>query len=53
MSALGDHALDPHFIGTAAVLLRYGDPALLADPDFPHRHRLGTSTPGPSAASLP
>ncbi|MEU6275675.1 MBL fold metallo-hydrolase [Streptomyces populi] len=37
MPAFDDHALDLHFIGTATVLLRYGDLALLTDPNFLHR----------------
>ncbi|WP_069813891.1 MBL fold metallo-hydrolase [Streptomyces sp. TP-A0874] len=32
-----DEALDVHFIGTATVLLRYGDLTLLTDPNFLHR----------------
>ncbi|MFI9810086.1 MBL fold metallo-hydrolase [Streptomyces sp. NPDC052301] len=31
-----DDALDLHFIGTATVLLRYGDLTLLTDPNFLH-----------------
>ena len=32
-----DDALDLHFLGTATVLLRYGDLVLLTDPNFLHR----------------
>ncbi|MEU7409822.1 MBL fold metallo-hydrolase [Streptomyces sp. NPDC042638] len=32
-----DDALDLHFIGNATVLLRYGEPTLLTDPNFLHR----------------
>ncbi|MDT0613256.1 MBL fold metallo-hydrolase [Streptomyces lancefieldiae] len=37
MAAFADDALDVHFIGTATVLLRYGDLTLLTDPNFLHR----------------
>ncbi|MEV5548618.1 MBL fold metallo-hydrolase [Streptomyces sp. NPDC052309] len=37
MAAFDDDALDLHFIGTATVLLRYGDLTLLTDPNFLHR----------------
>ncbi|GHD87552.1 MBL fold metallo-hydrolase [Streptomyces naganishii] len=37
MAAFDDDTLDLHFIGTATVLLRYGDLALLTDPNFLHR----------------
>ncbi|MEU2711533.1 MBL fold metallo-hydrolase [Streptomyces sp. NPDC007205] len=36
MAALDD-ALDLHFIGTATVLVRYGELVLLTDPNFLHR----------------
>jgi L-ascorbate metabolism protein UlaG (beta-lactamase superfamily) len=36
MAVSDDHALDLHFIGTATVLLRYGDLVLLTDPNFLH-----------------
>ncbi len=34
--AASDDALEAHFIGTATVLLRYGDLTLLTDPNFLH-----------------
>ncbi|MFF8031525.1 MULTISPECIES: MBL fold metallo-hydrolase [unclassified Streptomyces] len=37
MAASDDDVLDAHFIGTATVLLRYGDLTLLTDPNFLHR----------------
>ncbi|MEU7423695.1 MBL fold metallo-hydrolase [Streptomyces sp. NPDC040750] len=37
MAAFDDDALDLYFIGTATVLLRYGDLVLLTDPNFLHR----------------
>ncbi|WP_217143818.1 MBL fold metallo-hydrolase [Streptomyces sp. AC627_RSS907] len=37
MAAFADDALDVHFIGTATVLLRYGELTLLTDPNFLHR----------------
>ncbi|MFE1912897.1 MBL fold metallo-hydrolase [Streptomyces anandii] len=37
MAAFDDDTLDLHFIGTATVLVRYGDLTLLTDPNFLHR----------------
>ncbi|MDG9717243.1 MBL fold metallo-hydrolase [Streptomyces sp. DH24] len=37
MAVFDNDALDMHFIGTATVLLRYGDLTLLTDPNFLHR----------------
>ncbi|GHB54620.1 hypothetical protein GCM10010377_52190 [Streptomyces viridiviolaceus] len=37
MAAFDDDALDVQFIGTATLLLRYGDLTLLTDPNFLHR----------------
>ncbi|MEV6759149.1 MBL fold metallo-hydrolase [Streptomyces sp. NPDC051105] len=37
MAVFHDDALDLHFIGTATVLLRFGDLVLLTDPNFLHR----------------
>ncbi|MFJ4621959.1 MBL fold metallo-hydrolase [Streptomyces sp. NPDC088812] len=37
MAAFDDDVLDLYFIGTATVLLRYGELTLLTDPNFLHR----------------
>ncbi|MEU2304026.1 MBL fold metallo-hydrolase [Streptomyces misionensis] len=37
MAGFDDSAVDLHSIGNATVLLRYGDLALLTDPNFQHR----------------
>ncbi|MFI2645441.1 MBL fold metallo-hydrolase [Streptomyces sp. NPDC018610] len=37
MAAFDDDVIDLHFLGTATVLLRYGDLTLLTDPNFLHR----------------